>query len=176
MLKVQYATLALSVRCARVRSDDLQCFDHFSLLTKPFQAKTLSMLYNHCASHFHKRVEEKHADLMHGLKCLLCGFMFKSKYMLTNHIACKHGKINDILTENGYKVLPCPINGVKQDEIQRNMISIKKERMEGDVTWMEGQAKDESLPQTPPGTQEQNYHAQELNEILAKYSNKSSKK
>ena len=89
------------------------------------------MLYTHCASHFHKRVEEKHTDLMHGLKCLLCGFMFKSKYLLTNHIACKHGKINDILTENGYKVLPCPINGVKQDEIQRNMISIKRERMEG---------------------------------------------
>ena len=28
------------------------------------QAKTLSTLYSHCASHFHKRVEEKHTDLM----------------------------------------------------------------------------------------------------------------
>jgi len=137
------------------------------------QAKTLSTLYSHCASHFHKRVEEKHTDLMQGLKCLLCGFTFKSKYLLTNHIGCKHGKINDILVEKGYKVLPCPINGAKQDEIQRSMISIKKERLEGDASWMEGRLTDECVPETPPAvTKKQNQHAQTLNEILAKYNKK----
>ena len=110
---------------------------HTALL---IQAKTLSTLYSHCASHFHKRLEEKHTDLMQGLKCILCGFTFKSKYLLTNHIGCKHGKINDILVERGFKVLPCPITGTKQDEIQRSMISIKKERLEGDNSWMEGRA------------------------------------
>jgi len=136
------------------------------------QAKTLSTLYSHCASHFHKRVEEKHTDLMQGLKCLLCGFTFKSKYLLTNHIGCKHGKINDILVEKGYKVLPCPINGAKQDEIQRSMISIKKERLEVDASWMEGRLTDECVPETPPVTKKQNQHAQTLNEILAKYNKK----
>jgi len=134
------------------------------------QAKTLSTLYSHCASHFHKRVEEKHKDLMQGLKCTLCGSIFKSKYLLTNHIGCKHGKINDILEEQGYKVLPCPITGTKQDEIQRNMISIKKERLERDSNWMEGN--DESHPETPPAAKKQNLHAQTLNEILAKYNSK----
>ena len=37
-------------------------------LTLLTQAKTLYTLYSHCASHFHKRVEEKHKDLMEGLK------------------------------------------------------------------------------------------------------------
>ena len=110
-------------------------------LSHLIQAKTLHTLYSHCASHFHKAVEAKHTDLMDGLKCLLCGFTFKSRYLLTNHIGCKHGKINDILVEKGYKVLPCPITGTKQDEIQRSMISIKKERQEGDNSWMEGRTK-----------------------------------
>ena len=104
---------------------------------------------------------------MQGLKCTLCGFTFKSKYLLINHIGCKHGKINDILKEQGYKVLPCPITGVKQDEIQRNMISIKKERMEVNSSWIEG--KSNGL-ETPPATQK---HDQILDEILAKYNNKS---
>ena len=124
ILKVQCATLALSVRCAKVRSDDLQCCDHFSMLTKPFQAKTLSMLYTHCASHFHKRVEEKHTDLMHGLKCLLCGFMFKSKYLLTNHIACKHGKINDILKKKGFAVLPAPVLSTTNHAMQKQLVKV----------------------------------------------------
>ena len=139
-------------------------------LTLLTQAKTLYTLYSHCASHFHKRVEEKHKDLMEGLKCTLCGSIFESKYLLTNHIGCKHGKINDILEEEGYKVLPCPITGTKQDEIQRNMISIKKERLERDSSWMEGN--EESSLETPPAAKKQNLHAQTLNEILAKYNNK----
>jgi len=136
--------------------------------------KTLTQLHNHCSSHFHKQLEEKWSSLMEGMKCRLCGQLFKSRYTLTAHLGGKHGKINDILAERGYSVLPCPINGVNQEEMQKNLMSMKKERQAAEVeepatagsSWMEGRV---GAREVGGQKVEQDQHAAALDQILAKY-------
>ena len=50
--------------------------------------------------------ELKLKDLTDGFKCKVCDKVFKAKAPLLAHIGCKHGKVNDILKEKGYKELP----------------------------------------------------------------------
>ena len=56
--------------------------------------------------------------------------MFKAKAPLLTHIGCKHGKVNDILREKGYNVLPCLLatNGKSGAEMQANLVQIKREK------------------------------------------------
>jgi len=94
---------------------------------------TLSALYSHYASHFTIELEKKCGDLRDNLRCLICGQSYKSRHILTNHIGVKHGKINDILAKEGFKVLPCPVSvveGRKREEMQKSLTAIKKEREE----------------------------------------------
>ena len=93
--------------------------------------KTLSALYSHYASHFSMKLEKRCGNLRDNLRCLICGQSYKSRHILTHHIGVKHGKINDILAEEGFKVLPCPVyigEGKKREEMQRTITSIKKEK------------------------------------------------
>merc|ERR1719348_749243 len=71
--------------------------------------KTLQALYTHVIVHIRVELERKVKDLMEmeGLQCKMCEQSFKGKAPLLNHIGCKHGKVNDILKEKGYSVLPC---------------------------------------------------------------------
>ena len=69
--------------------------------------KTLQSLYTHVIVHVRVELERKVKDLMEGFKCKVCDQVFKSKAPLLAHIGCKHGKVNEILKENGYKELPC---------------------------------------------------------------------
>ena len=97
------------------------------------ETKTLSALYSHYASHFNVDLEKKCGALRDNLRCLVCGQSFKSRHYLKNHIGVKHGKINDILAEEGFKVLPCPVHvmeGKKWEEMQRSLTAIKKEKEE----------------------------------------------
>ena len=63
-------------------------------------------------------------------KCKVCDQVFKAKAQLLSHIGCTHGKVNDILREKGYNVLPCLLatNGKKGAEMQANLVQIKKEK------------------------------------------------
>ena len=66
----------------------------------------------------------------HKRKCKVCDQVFKAKAPLLAHIGCKHGKVNDILREKGYNVLPCLLatNGKSGEEMQANLVQIKKEK------------------------------------------------
>ena len=94
--------------------------------------KTLQTLYSHVIVHIRVELERKVKDLMEmdGLQCKMCDQSFKGKAPLLNHIGCKHGKVNDILKEKGYSVLPCLLatNGNSGAEMQANLVRIKKER------------------------------------------------
>jgi len=94
--------------------------------------KTLQALYSHVIVHIRVELERKVKDLMdmEGLQCKMCDQSFKGKAPLLNHIGCKHGKVNDILKEKGYSVLPCLLatNGNSGAEMQANLVRIKKER------------------------------------------------
>ena len=94
--------------------------------------KTLQALYSHVIVHIRVELERKVKDLMEmeSLQCKMCDQTFKGKAPLLNHIGCKHGKVNDILKEKGYSVLPCLLatNGNSGAEMQANLVRIKKER------------------------------------------------
>jgi len=92
--------------------------------------KTLQALYTHVISHIRVELERKVKDLMEGFQCKVCDQVFKAKAPLLTHIGCTHGKVNDILREKGYNVLPCLLatNGKKGAEMQANLVQIKKEK------------------------------------------------
>jgi len=92
--------------------------------------KTLQALYTHVIVHIRVELERKVKDLMEGLQCKVCDQVFKAKAPLLTHIGCTHGKVNDILREKGYSVLPCLLatNGKKGAEMQANLVQIKKEK------------------------------------------------
>jgi len=92
--------------------------------------KTLQSLYNHVIVHIRVELERKVKDLMEGFQCKVCDQVFKAKAPLLAHIGCKHGKVNDILKEKGYNVLPCLLatNGKSGEEMQANLVQIKKEK------------------------------------------------
>ena len=92
--------------------------------------KTLQALYSHIIIHIRVELERKVQDLMEGLQCKVCDQVFKAKAPLLAHIGCKHGKVNDILREKGYNVLPCLLatNSKSGAEMQANLVQIKKEK------------------------------------------------
>ena len=100
---------------------------------------TLSQLHQHCTNHFIRNIQTKFSHLIGetGKECLVCGFTAKSKSQVVTHLGCKHGKVNDILQEMGFKSLPCPVapNTQKDKEIQKKLVELKKERQQslGDI-------------------------------------------
>ena len=96
---------------------------------------TLSQLHQHCTNHFIRNIQTKFSHLIAetGKQCLVCGYMAKSKSQVVTHLGCKHGKVNDILQEMGFKSLPCPVapNTQKDKEIQKKLVELKKERHQG---------------------------------------------
>ena len=101
------------------------------------------MLEKHCCGHFMEELAEQFSGIMENMKCGLCNSVFKKKHALLLHIGVKHGKINVILKEKGFKVLPAPlvntINGARQKEMQHRLMEIKMEK-EAVVTSSPGQA------------------------------------
>ena len=93
---------------------------------------TLTQLHQHCSNHFIRNIQSKFGDQISsdGKTCLICGYIARSRPLMVMHIGCKHGKINGILVEQGYKALPCPVapKTVKDDEIQRKLVELKRER------------------------------------------------
>ena len=65
-------------------------------------------LEQHYCGHFMKDLEAKFGEMVPGLKCGLCGTVFKQKRTLLLHLGCKHGKINDILEEKGHEMVRDP--------------------------------------------------------------------
>ena len=110
--------------------DDKGC--NYSLTCELCQKenKTLQALYSHIIIHIRVELERKVQDLMEGLQCKVCDQVFKAKAPLLAHIGCKHGKVNDILREKGYNVLPCLLatNSKSGAEMQANLVQIKKEK------------------------------------------------
>ena len=142
------------------------------------QLGSLHQLEQHCCRHFMKELAEQFSGIMENMKCGLCNSTFKQKHSLLLHIGCKHGKINDILRQKGYVVLPAPIvnsnNGSLQKQMQSRLIEIKKERLteDDDVITKESksslkkEAGEDSMNQVEtPGP-----HAFKLSEVLTKFS------
>ena len=96
------------------------------------ESKTLTNLYSHMVSHIKTDLERAVRELMEGTRCKVCSQGFARASALVNHLGIKHGKVNDVLREKGYRVLPCVIatEGTKAAEVQANLLAIKKEKME----------------------------------------------
>jgi len=92
--------------------------------------RSIQLLEQHCCRHFMKELQEQYVSLMDGLRCTLCNNVFKQKHSLLLHIGCKHGKVNDILRQKGFAALPCPVNATNNAAMQKQLIQIKKEKME----------------------------------------------
>ena len=92
--------------------------------------RSIQLLEQHCCRHFMKELQEQYTTLMDGLRCTLCNNVFKQKHSLLLHIGCKHGKVNDILKQKGFAALPCPVNATNNAAMQKQLIQIKKEKME----------------------------------------------
>ena len=92
--------------------------------------RSIQLLEQHCCRHFMKELQEQYVALMDGLRCTLCNNVFKQKHSLLLHIGCKHGKVNDILKQKGFAALPCPVNATSNAAMQKQLIQIKKEKME----------------------------------------------
>ena len=105
---------------------------------------------------------------MDGLKCTICNNVFKQKHSLLLHIGCKHGKVNEVLKQKGFAALPCPVNATSSAAMQKQLIQIKKERMEvkDEVPSRSGGAKVSSSSQAPA---EQAEKPSSLDDILRKY-------
>ena len=54
--------------------------------------------------HVRLELERRTQHLMEGFKCKLCDQVFKAKIPLVDHIGCKHGRVNEILREKGFKI------------------------------------------------------------------------
>ena len=67
---------------------------------------------------------------MDDLRCSLCNTLFKQKHKLLLHIGCKHGKINEVLKQKGFAVLPAPCLEKGNNAMQKELIKIKKEKMD----------------------------------------------
>ena len=61
-------------------------------------------------------------------KCKICGDSFKTKNTLIAHLGTKHGYINNVLVNNGFAVLPCPLNSPGYSaSMQRKLVKLKTE-------------------------------------------------
>jgi len=92
--------------------------------------KSLSLLEQHCCRHFMKELQDQFGGLIDGMKCTVCNSIFKQKGSLLLHIGCRHGKINDILRQKGFAALPCPVTSASGSTMQKQLIQIKKERVD----------------------------------------------
>ena len=109
---------------------------------------------------------------MDSLKCGICGQEFKAKSTLTVHVGVKHGKISDVLKEKGFKKLPAPVESRNQEEMQRNLQSIKKEKFESSLC--ESTSGDTNTRAEDPFKFENDkgdpdFHSRNLERILQKY-------
>jgi len=95
------------------------------------QLGSLHQLEQHCCRHFMKELTEQFSGLMEdGLRCGLCSTVFKQRQSLLLHLGCKHGKVNDVLKQKGYAVLPAPILATTNYALQKQLLQIKKEKMD----------------------------------------------
>ena len=83
----------------------------------------------HVTSHFHDQLQERFHKLTNNLDCTLCGIGQGSIKALYRHIGVQHLKVNEILLEKGFKILPSSLTK-KQDEKQDHLKRIKKEIVE----------------------------------------------
>jgi len=92
--------------------------------------KTSLALEIHTIGHFKESLEAKVKHFMTDDKrCKICGDCFKTKNWLINHLGSKHGYINEVLVDQGFAVLPCPVNssGYSASK-QQQLVRIKTER------------------------------------------------
>ena len=101
---------------------------------------TSSALQGHVTGHFTSELVQRLEDLTDGQTCRMCHEHLKTKHSLVVHIANKHGLLNDILIENGFKVLPCNVSSTptkKADKIQKqlekSMVDIKEENSDNET-------------------------------------------
>ena len=92
--------------------------------------KTSLALEIHTISHYKENLEAKVDCFMtEDNRCKICGDCFKTKNWLINHLGSKHGYINEVLVDQGFAVLPCPVNssGYSASK-QQQLVRIKTER------------------------------------------------
>jgi len=94
---------------------------------------TLSQLHQHCTNHFLRNIQARFSGLMGptGKDCLVCGYVSRTKPQLTLHLGCKHGKVNEVLMEQGFKRLPCPVapNTQRDAQLQKKLLEIVKKEL-----------------------------------------------
>jgi len=162
-----------SMNSEEKKSLDSEC--NFNLECQVCRQKlgSFHQLEQHCCRHFMKELAEQFSAITEDMKCGMCNSAFKQKHSLLLHIGCKHGKINEILKQKGYVVLPAPIvnkgNGALQKQMQSRLLEIKKERREDDDN-----LKTEALdsPGEGDGQHEETLgpYAFKLSEVLNKFS------
>ena len=87
----------------------------------------MDLLFKLC---YFQELAEQFSNLMDDLRCSLCNTIFKQKHKLLLHIGCKHGKINEILKQKGHAMLPAPCLEKGNNAMQKELIKIKKEKMD----------------------------------------------
>ena len=80
----------------------------------------------HVSNHFHEQLKERFHKFTNDLDCKLCGIGQGSIKALYRHIGVQHLKVNEILLEKGFKILPSALTK-KQEEKQEHLKRIKKE-------------------------------------------------
>ena len=100
---------------------DLRC----EFCAKSF--KTDHAMDLHAISHHMKDLEKKvSCHMTEDNKCKICGDSFKTKNTLIAHLGTKHGYINNVLVNNGFAVLPCPLNSPGYSaSMQRRLVKLK---------------------------------------------------
>jgi len=88
-----------------------------------------SYLPVHVSNHFHEQLKERFHSFATNLKCRLCGFEESSSRALYRHLGVQHLKVNEILLEKGFRILPSSLTK-KQEEKQEHLMQIKKEMNE----------------------------------------------
>ena len=88
-----------------------------------------SYLPVHVSNHFHEQLKERFHSFAKNLKCRLCGLEESSSRALYRHLGVQHLKVNEILLEKGFRILPSSLTK-KQEEKQEHLMQIKKEMNE----------------------------------------------
>ena len=73
-----------------------------------------SYLPVHVSNHFHEQLKERFHSFAKNLKCRLCGLEESSSRALYRHLGVQHLKVNEILLEKGFRILPSSLTK-KQD-------------------------------------------------------------